>query len=129
MIGIVISDETKTRISQIRKTLAEEIESKRDPTELHRYNGYALISETILVRFKAGKPTIVLFNDEIVGTATLSTVDDVVYPIDKQYEWRTYLTKNQDFFLSIGNSNDGCLGGYYARVFGSKEDFTDYTTW
>jgi hypothetical protein len=129
MIGIVISDEAKTRISQIRKTLAEEIESKIDPTKLQKYNGYALISEMILIRFKSGKPTIVLFNDEIVGTATLSTGNDVVYPIDKQYEWMSYLARGHDFFLSVGNSDDGWLGGYFARVFGSKEDFTDYATW
>jgi hypothetical protein len=131
MIGIVISDETKTRISQIRKTLADEIESKRDPTKIHQYNGYALISETVLVRFKSGKPTIVLFNDEIVGTATVSTGDDVVYPIHNLHKWLMYLEKNQDFFLSVGTSNDGCVGGYFARVFPNavNGDFTDYKTW
>ncbi len=133
MIGICFSKETHERIRNIRKELAKEIESKNENGVICKYNGYALISETILVRFKNGKPSIVLFNDKIVGTATIMEdcdIGDFVYPIHDQEKWYKYVARNKDFFLSIG-SNYGAFGGYnyYAQVFGSTEDFTNYSTW
>lgn len=125
-VCIFLTKEQKTQVDQIRKTLADAYEAKRaknhPPGTIHKFTGYAFINTEVRAHFVDGKPQHAYIDGVDLGPFTLTqkNKDDYEYVIDRQTDFKNYLKTNKDFYLEVGHFHDGCVGGWFARVFDSK---------
>ncbi len=123
-IGIFLTDAQHTQVEQVRKQLVDAYEAKRakaNPGVLFKWTGYAFINTDVRAHFVDGKPENAFINGTNIGPFTLNRVhkDDFEYVIDKQSDFKYYLETKKNFYLEVGYSHDGCVGGWFAHVFES----------
>ena len=133
-MNIYIPNEVHEKIMACSNELGRQIEQYVSSSTLAKYRGIDLLHQSILVKFTNKSPAFVMYNDMIYGKASLTrqNENDVAYPIHRSGAFNEYNQKTFEFFLSIGDADNGIMGGKFARVLGisgNEYDFTDYSTW
>jgi hypothetical protein len=128
-VGIWITREQKQRIDTFRDKLAKEYEESRDKQHndpekriIHKWSGYAFIRTHPRAHFVDGKCENIYFGNTNVGRFSLQRqhATDYEYVIDRQIHFKKCLYILTDFYLEVGYYHDGCVGGWFAKVFDSK---------
>ena len=121
-VGIFITKDQKDKVKQLRDVLAKEIEAKRDPNVIYKFGAGAYITTYVRAHFVDGKPANAYFGDTNLGSFTLTRMhpSDFEYVIDRQTDFTNCRNEIKTFYLEVFYSHDGCVGGWFARVFDSQ---------
>lgn len=129
--SIYVSLESHDKFREHRNYYGKQIEEKRDPSVIHKYRGWALVPKSLIVKFTDGKPTIIMYDDQVIGNASFEKKNDsdVCYQIGFPDKFKKYMDAHHEFFLSIDHVNDGFVFAHTAKITGTTAEQYDFTNY